>query len=118
MADDMARAGVYWQKATKGRKQAAQQFIKRLREHGINGQPGVMFFETCRGCITTIPSLGTDKEDPEKPADGGPDHWWAAVSYAVAANPLPTGIEHYGIDDDDHDDHRPQEWGRYGYGAS
>ena len=118
MADDMARVGVYWQKATKGKKQAAQQFVKRLNERGVNGEPGVMFFETCRGCVTTIPAIGTDKEDPEKPADGGPDHWWAAVSYAVAANPLPTGIEHYGIDDDDHDDHRPQEWGRYGYGAS
>jgi len=116
MADDMARAGVYWQKATKGRKQAAQQFIKRLREHGINDQPGVMFFDTCRGCVTTIPSLGTDELDSEKPADGGPDHWWAAVSYAMAANPLPSGREDrtYANDwDDEAEADRP----RYGYGS-
>lgn len=119
MADDMASVGVYWNKATKGRKQAAQQFIKRLNEQGPNGEPGVMFFETCRGCITTIPAIGTDATDPEKPADGGPDHWWAAVSYAVAANPLPSGNEHSNYqDDDDYDDApRAQNWGRYGYGS-
>lgn len=119
MADDMARVGVYWSKATKGRKQAAQQFIKRLNERGPNGEPGVMFFENCRGCITTIPAIGTDGADPEKPADGGPDHWWAAVAYAMAANPLPTGREHYNTPEEDDEPYEvpPQRWGRYGYGS-
>lgn len=120
MADDMAAVGVHWSKATKGRKQAAQQFITRLNERGVNGEPGVMFFEGCRGCITTIPAIGTDEEDQEKPAEGGPDHWWAAVSYAVSANPVPTGNEHHlhqEVDDDDDYAPRPN-WGRYGYGGN
>lgn len=103
MADDMASVGVFWHKATKGRKQSAQQFIKRANEHGPNDEPGVMFFETCRGCITTIPAIGTDPEDGEKPADGGPDHWWAATAYSLAANPQPTGRENYNVPDDDDD---------------
>lgn len=117
MADDMASEGVYWHKASKGRRQAAQQMITRLNERGVNGEPGIMFFETCRGCITTIPAIGTDKEEPEKPADGGPDHWWAATSYALAANPLPTGREQEGRAWDDFDDDEPQrqKFGRMGY---
>jgi hypothetical protein len=121
MADDMASVGVYWHKATKGRKQSAQQFIKRANEHGPNGEPGVMFFETCRGCIMTIPAIGTDAEDAEKPADGGPDHWWAAVAYALSANLLPTGNEYSNYPDDDPDEVAsppPSAWGRFGYGGS
>lgn len=121
MADDMAREGVYWRKASKGRRIAAQQMVRRLNEEGVNGQPGIMFFETCRGCITTIPAIGVDKDDPEKPADGGPDHWWAAVSYALSANPLPTGNEADGRawDDDDGNDSGSSGggWGQYGYGG-
>lgn len=116
MADDMAREGVYWLKASKGRKQAAQQMIVRLNEHGANDQPGIMFFENCTGCITTIPAIGTDKEDPEKPADGGPDHWWAAVSYALSANPLPTGREDDGFTWDDEPEQPAVLGGQYGYG--
>jgi hypothetical protein len=119
MADDMAAAGVHWKKATKGRKQAAQQMITRLRERGVNGEPGLIFFETCLGCITTIPAIGTDDTDPEKPKDGGPDHWLSAVMYAVAANPLPgdqAEIAHQ-ADDDEYDAPTPRQWGQWGYGA-
>lgn len=118
MADDMAREGVYWLKASKGRKQAAQQMIVRLNERGVNDQPGVMFFEHCTGCISTIPAIGTDADDPEKPADGGPDHWWAAVSYALSANPLPTGREDDGFSWDDEPDEYRGLGGQYGYGGS
>jgi len=94
--------------------------FRRLRERGLNGQPGVMYFETAVKCISTIPALGTDPEDPEKPADGGADHWWAATAYALAANPLPTGREHeMRADDDDEDDReQPVSLGRYGYGGN
>lgn len=120
MADDMAEVGVYWRRASKGRKQAAQQMMKRLKERGENGQPGVMFFENCVRCITTIPALGTDPTDPEKPADGGPDHWWAATAYALAANPLPTGNEDSGFAWDDDDENQGPSgvaWGQMGYGS-
>lgn len=122
MADDMAKVGVHWQKATKGRKQAAQQFIKRARSRGYNDRPGVMFFETCGKCISTIPAIGTDDMDPEKPKDGGPDHWWAATGYACAANLLPSGVEdrslYYETDDDEKPAQQVSNRGSYGYGAN
>jgi len=120
MADDMAAEGVHWLKASKGRRQAAQQIIRRLNEQGPNGEPGIMFFENCRGCITTIPAIGTDAEDPEKPADGGPDHWLAATAYACLANPRPTGREDVSVyDPDDYDDAPlPASRGQYGYGGN
>jgi hypothetical protein len=115
----MAAVGVFWQKATKGRRMAAQQIVKRLRQRGHNGRPGLMFFETCGKCISTIPALATDEQDPEVPRKGGPDHWYDAVSYAVSGNPLPSGRE-----DDSGDDDEPEEAagnvsrGRYGYGGA
>lgn len=90
MASDMANVGVLWQRATKGRRQAAQQVVKRLKVRGYNGRPGLMFFSTCRMCISTIPTLPADKdEDYEVPEKGPKDHWYDAVSYACAASPLP-----------------------------
>jgi hypothetical protein len=119
MADDMAQAGVYWQKATKGRRQAAQQIVKRLRQRGYNDRPGLMFFENCIKCISTIPALATDDVDPEVPRKGGPDHWYDAVSYAVAANPLPSGREDARDDDDEADEAASNvNRGRYGYGGA
>jgi hypothetical protein len=104
MADDMAKEGVYWQRATKGRVSMAQQLITRLGQKGYNGRPGIMFFEDCQKCIQTIPSIGTDELEPEKPKDGGSDHWYAAVGYACAANPVPSGKEDRGANDNDDDD--------------
>lgn len=119
MADDMASLGIYWQKATKGRRMAAQQIVKRLRQRGYNGRPGLMFFETASKCISTIPALGTDETDPEVPKKGGPDHWYDAVSYACAANPLPSGQEDsFGDDDDDFAPTASANRGRFGYGGN
>lgn len=117
MADDMARVGVYWNKATKGRKQAAQQLIKRLNQRGYNDRPGLMFFENCSRCISTIPALGTDDIDSEVPTKGGPDHHYDAVSYACAANPLPSGKEDFDkFDDDDINEDPAVNRGQFGYG--
>lgn len=119
MADDMARAGVYWQKATKGRRQAAQQIVKRLKTRGYNDRPGLMFFEECAKCISTVPALATDADDPEVPKKGGPDHWYDAISYACAANPLPSGREDFeAFDDDDEPAAAAVSRGKYGYGGS
>lgn len=117
MAHDMARAGVFWVKATKGRKQAAQQMMKRLIQRGYSDRPGVMFFENCARAIATIPAIGTDETDPEAPKKGGPDHWYDSCSYSCAYNPLPSGKED-AQDDEDEDDYQAprQDRGQYGYG--
>lgn len=120
MADDMARVGVYWQKATKGRRQAAQQIVKRLKMRGYNDRPGLMFFDECHRCISTVPALATDEADPEVPRKGGPDHWYDAISYACAANPLASGRDDHAAfdEDDDEPEAASASRGKYGYGGS
>lgn len=122
MADDMAEVGVFWTKVQKGRVQAAQQMIKRLNWRGYDDMPGIVFFDECKYCISTIPSLGTDEDEPEAPKQGGDDHGWDAVSYAVAMNPLPSDHDDRMPYDDDDDervtDYRSQSLGQYGYGQN
>jgi hypothetical protein len=104
MADDMARVGVYWTRATKGRRMAAMQVVRRLKRRGYMDRPGIMFFENCQNCIRTIPALNTDNSQEangEVPLKGGPDHWYDAVSYACSANMVPNNVGEAMADDDD-----------------
>lgn len=119
MAHDMMKEGVNWKKASKGRISMAQQLITRLNSRGYNDRPAIMFFEDCQKCITTIPAIGTDELEPEKPKDGGPDHWYAAVGYACAENPIASGKEDRSDDDNDQWEDRPppRALGTYGYGG-
>lgn len=120
MADDMAKEGVFWKRATKGRVSMAQQLITRLGQQGYGGRPGIMFFEDCQKCISTIPAIGTDELEPEKPKDGGPDHWYAATGYACAENPVASGNEDRSVADDDDDKgggSGPPNRGNWGYGG-
>lgn len=117
MAHDMARLGVFWTKASKGRRMCTQQLVRRLTERGYDDRAGIQFFDTCQGCITTIPAIPTDPTDPEVPEKGGPDHHLDACFYAVSANPLPSGKEDARRDEDDDDQApTPVNRGRYGYG--
>ncbi len=122
MADDMARVGVGWTRATKGRRMAAMQVVRRLKQRGYLDRPGLMFFEGCQNCIRTIPALGTDNSQEangEVPLKGPLDHWYDAVSYAVAANMLPAGSgDFFEGDDDDYDESPTANRGNYGYGGS
>jgi len=121
MADDMAMEGVYWKKATKGRRMAAAQMIKRLSQRGYNGRPGIMFFRTCVMATSTIPALGVDDEEPEAPKKGGPDHWHDSASYACVYSPLPSGMDDAlgpvagDFDDFEEPDVQPDR-GQFGYG--
>jgi len=84
----MAELGVPWVKASKGpgsRESHAQLLQKRMRDHhGGHTVPGIVFFEDCRMCRTTLPGVQTDPKNPECPADGGEDHWHDMVLYACA----------------------------------
>jgi len=123
MADDMAAKGVFWTRATKGRRMAAMQLIKRLKQRGYMDRPGIMFFDTCQDAIRTIPALATDASEEangEVPLKGGDDHAYDSVSYACAANMQPTGENDRTIADDDDDDGAPPaaNRGQYGYGGN
>jgi len=81
IAETMSEMGVWWEKCTKDRRAAVQQFLLRLKDRS-GERPGISFFDTCEKTITTIPARETDPNDPELPADGGDDHWLDTVLYA------------------------------------
>jgi hypothetical protein len=86
MAEEMADMGITWTMADKrSRQQNAWRVISRLKDHK-NGTrpPGLMFFENCKQCIKTIPSIQADHNNSEEPIKGGEDHWYDALSYGCA----------------------------------
>lgn len=124
MASDMASVGVYWSKADKtSRARNAQNLMSRLKRRGQYERPAVMFFDTCKGCITTIPALSTDKADLEVPEKGGQDHWYDACSYACSSCILPVEESESFLDDDEDEVEQDElslrrRLGQYGYGGS
>lgn len=122
MASDMSSVGVTWTKANKkSRSTNAQNVMTRMKSRGLNGRPAVMFFESCRGCIETLPAIGTDQSNPEEPLKGGADHWYDAVSYAASYCVLPSDQgENYLDDKDDWPEDElalQRNRSRYGYGG-
>lgn len=123
--------GVPWLPASKNRKADgtggrvgnAERLLFRLQDHD-NGTktPGIVFFNTCKMTIKTLPAIQTRQGCVEEPQDGGEDHWHDMVLYA-----MPFASRGYkGIpdlrdqeDDDDDEDDKPREpKGRYvGYGV-
>jgi hypothetical protein len=122
-AQNMASKGVYWTKADKqSRQHNAERFVARLRDHHMGkATPGVVFFNTCREMVKTVPQIQTDPDNIECPADGGDDHSHDNVLYACAyasrgriGMPKPTPTSQWETDDevDEVKDRR----GRLGYG--
>ncbi len=119
MAEEMAKVGVRWVKADKtSRARNAGLLSKRLRDHGGGTkQPGIVFFENCKKCVGTIPTILASPGDPEMPQDGGDDHALDSVLYAVAHSSRGrAGISMKRAEEDFEriDEDAPR--GRFGYG--
>lgn len=122
----MNSLGVGWVPADKkSRQHNAERLLKRLKEHEHGTKPpGIVFFNTCKQAITTIPAIQTDPKNEEEPADGGEDHWHDSVCYACAfASHGRSGIpkhryeeDYWGDRDDDEPDARRNR-GAHGYGS-
>lgn len=107
-ATEMLDEGVMWFKADKkSRRSNAGHLYARMVEHeeGESAVPGIVFFDTCRKAIATIPSIATDPDDLESPDDPKDDHWHDSALYACSyasqgANSIPRLPT--SSDDDDH----------------
>ena len=78
-----------------GRAHNAQLLSKRLRDYDVRKgkPPGIVFFQSCKEIIKTIPTIIAEDGDPETPVDWGDDHWFDSACYAVAyASHGPRGV--------------------------
>ncbi len=122
MAEVFREHGVRWLPADKKSRQTnAGHIIKRLRDHDeCTKTPGLIFFESCRYIISTLPAIQTDPGNSECPADGADDHGYDALSYGVAfASKGRAAIPPKTEPKDEWDDDGPlntKRRGRHGYG--
>jgi len=86
MTETMAAYGIYWENCTKDRVASTAELLRRLRDKPKRegAMPGISFFRgKCPHTERTLPQIGTDKDNPEAPAEGGEDHWLNCVQYVV-----------------------------------
>lgn len=88
MAETFADYGIVWTHADQkpgSRYNNARLVMERLADHD-NGtmQPGLVIFDTCAQSIKTLPGIQSDPDDKEVPLEGGDDHWYDMIKYAVA----------------------------------
>lgn len=122
MAQEFAANGVPWAQADKtSRSRNAGLLLARMKDHEKRTQPpGIVFFESCVQAIKTLPTILSDKNDPETPQDGGDDHWADSCYYACAyASHGRAGIPAKRTESKyDDEDRREGFGGRSGYGEA
>jgi len=86
IADDMARAGVRWERADKGpgsRKngwEKVRDMFAACLDHPME-RPGLFVFDTCRQFMRTVPSLPRSDKDPDDVDTLAEDHVGDEVRY-------------------------------------
>ena len=99
IAEEMRQWGVRWRPSdrSQGSRIAGRMRIHELlRDDNINKQPGIVFFNTCRKIIETLPIIPsdpnyTDDIDP----DFVDDHAYDSLRYGVMSRPKPGSIEEF-----------------------
>ena len=86
IGDELSRAGVRFIKPKKGptsRVQGLALMRRLLKDAGDREKPGLYFMERCRYCISTIPSLPMDKNNPEDINTKANDHCYDMVRLGI-----------------------------------
>lgn len=123
IAETMADEGIFWEKCTKDKPSAIAQMLMRLKDR-TGERPGLSWMEDkCPETRRTVPSIGTDKNDPELPEDGGDDHWldcdlYACMYRAVVPKSNEGPRKRYPRDElEERRSEKRVRRGRYGYGS-
>jgi len=125
---EFVKAGVSWVQADKSkgsRQRHAERITARLKDHRDGTTTaGLVFFDTCKKCIQTLPAIQADPTNIESVVKGGEDHWHDMVSYAVSF--ASKGTVGDSVDDihskiakieDDFEENRELDRGSTGYGV-
>jgi hypothetical protein len=84
VAEKMALVGIKWVKANNDRINGLQELYSRLDwQSDGEKRPGILFFNTCRHTIRTLPLLIHDEKRPEDVDTTQEDHAYDETRYAV-----------------------------------
>lgn len=86
IGDQIAAAGVYFQKANNNRLAGKAQIHQRLRGWGYGTEkwkPGLVISEDCKSLIRTLPTLPADPRNPEDVDTAVEDHLFDCLRYGI-----------------------------------
>jgi hypothetical protein len=86
-AEEMRKSGVLWRRSDKSRLAGWEQIRMRLEGDG-DGNPLLLFFDTCVHIIRTLPALQHDEHNAEDVDSRGEDHAPDALRYGLMARPI------------------------------
>lgn len=81
-ADEFIRLGVYLSRGDNDRLLGKRK-IDRMLADMADEKPGLLFFDNCKNCIRTIPTLARRESNPEDVDGRGEDHCYDALRYAL-----------------------------------
>lgn len=90
LAEQMIRRGCRWRPSdrSKGSRVSSKNEIhRRLQVDEYTERPRLVFFDTCINCISELPSLPLDKNNPEDVDTSVDDHIYDALRYGVQSRP-------------------------------
>jgi hypothetical protein len=90
LAEVMIMKGCRWRPSdrSRGSRVAGKNEIhRRLQVDDFTGEPGLVFFNTCRNLIAQLPSLPLDKNNPEDIDTKSEDHLYDALRYGCMTRP-------------------------------
>jgi hypothetical protein len=90
IADDMGRVGVKWIESEKGpgSRAVGLERVRKMLKASLASpmeEPGLLFFNTCRHSIRTLPTLPRDPKKPDDVDTDAEDHAYDAIRYRVMA---------------------------------
>lgn len=65
--------------------QRVREYLKASAMPWPREKPGLFFFDTCKECIRTLPTLPRDKRDPDDVDSSSEDHLYDAIRYSINA---------------------------------
>lgn len=95
IGDQMQRHNLRWRPSdrTKGARVAGKNEIHRLlRVDEFMGEPRLVFFNTAVNCISQLPIIPLDKNNPEDVDTKSRDHVYDALRYGVMSRPRPNAV--------------------------
>ena len=89
-AEEMIRRGIRWRKADKGpgsRIASKNRLHELLRVDQVSGKPGIIFFDSCRQIISTLPIIPMAKDTDDIDPKFSDDHAYDSIRYGIQSRP-------------------------------